>query len=181
MASVLPARTNEVEFEISAMRRPSIRDRGGQLWIWPSPDRSAYATTELPGDEHEWTDYRQAGFVVHVDDAIVPPQRWVVALPRDEGRHLDAWWNGADPREAFGRLPLLGRPNEEPEPDIAPWWAQLVFGGSALLVGVFWVLGIAGLHRWWFKDLTYVWEGVGLLVVLLAAAVLWAWRRFRRA
>jgi hypothetical protein len=29
-------------------------------------------------------------------------------------------------------------------------------------------------------SVTYVWEGVGLLVFLLVAAVLWAWRRFRR-
>lgn len=70
----LPARASHVRFEVSADAAIVIRERVGQLWIWPSPrTSSAYATTEPPGDRHEWTDYRQSGFVVHVDDAIVPP------------------------------------------------------------------------------------------------------------
>jgi hypothetical protein len=76
-APALPARTaSQVRFEVSPEAADVIRERGGQLWIWPSAHtRSAHATTEPPGDRHAWTTSRQAGFVVHVDDSILPPER----------------------------------------------------------------------------------------------------------
>jgi hypothetical protein len=135
----------------------------------------AYATTEPPGDPHEWTVYREGEFVVQVDDAIVAPQRWVVALAKKEGRHLDARWNGNDPAGAFGRLPLVDSTPEEPT--ATRRWSDLVLGGFALLGSVVWVLGIAGVHRWWFDDVRFVWLGASLLLALFAVALSRLWRR----
>jgi hypothetical protein len=88
-APELPAQAGQVKFDVSRDAANAIRDRGGQLWIWPSPaTRSAYATTEPPGDAHEWTTYRQVRFVAHVDAAIVHPECWSLALPSTESRHL---------------------------------------------------------------------------------------------
>jgi hypothetical protein len=166
-----------VRFEVSRDAAALIRDRGGQLWIWPSPaTRSAYATTEPPGDPHEWTTYRQPGFVVHVDATIVPPERWSLALPTTGGRHLLARWIGDGPDEASGRVPLVPEPTEPVPP--GAW----VMRGIALLI-VVWLLGslalgLAGVHRWWFAGDPVV-EAFHLLAPL-AAAVAWAWRRVRR-
>jgi hypothetical protein len=179
MSSVLPTRGPTVKFEISAGAAALIRRRGGQLWIWPSPDRHAYATTEPPGDRHEWTECRQGDIVVRVDDAIVPPQRWVVTPPTNDGRNLDARWNGIDPREVFGRLPLVDRPDPQPEPGDARRWYER-FAALAGLPAVFWVLGTVGLHRWWFDDLSRLGEVAALLLALIVAAALWVWRHVRR-
>lgn len=171
---MLPERTSQVKFEVSPDAADVIRRRGGQLWIWPSPDRSAYATTEPPGERHEWTTYRQAGFAVHVDDAIVAPQRWVVTLPKDGGRHLDASRNAEDPGGAFARLPVVDPQKEEPT-DTTPRY-QRVSGALAILGTVVWVLGIVGFHHWWLE---YAREGTALLVALLVLLVRWVWRRVR--
>jgi hypothetical protein len=82
-----------------------IRGRGGQLWIWPSEDRWPYATTGPPvSHEAEWVIFEPEGLVVHVDSAIIPPERWVVsAVPAR--RWVVAKWNGLEPA-VFGRLPL---------------------------------------------------------------------------
>lgn len=177
MSSVLPARPSEVEFEVSPDAAAVIRQRGGQLWIWPSPYKAAYATTEPPGDTHEWTDYRQAGFVVHVDDAIVPPHRWVVDLPTDKSRFLDARWNGEDPHGALGRLPLVASPDDEPTESI-PWYRRAL-GIAALLVLVIWaVLGLAGVGGWGSADFSWRREGSAFLIAVLVGAGRWLWRRF---
>src|SRR5262245_8438041 len=126
----MPERPGRVKFAVSAPAAAVIRDRGGQLWIWPSPDGSAYATTEPPGETREWTAYRQAGFVVHGDEAIVAPQRWVVTRPEDGGRHLEALWNGEDRGGALGQLPLVEPPDapssEKWKPtDPSPWYRRI--------------------------------------------------------
>jgi hypothetical protein len=176
-APALPAPPREVKFEISPAAAVTIRERGGQLWIWPSPaTRTAYATTEPPGEEHEWTTHRRAGFVVNADDAIVPPERWEVELPPAASRHLLARWIGTDPHEASGRIPLVPEPTE---PVTRGAW---VMRGLALLV-VAWLLGslaleLAGVHRWWFAGNPVV-EAFHLLTPLAAAGA-WLWQRLRR-
>jgi len=176
---VLPARaSDEVKFEISAAAAAAIRERGGQLWIWPSAERWPYCTTEPPGDSHEWTLYRQGEFVVHVDEAIVPPERWVVEQPKHQGRHLDARWNGLDPRQAFGRLPLVDAPEEEEPEQTGLRLGLLHLYG--LLVAALATLGVVGLHRWWFDDVRFAAVGLLAVVGLLASAVGRMRRRIRR-
>ena len=181
--SVLPERPTQVKFEVSPEAAVVIPNRGGQLWIWPSPDQSAYATTEPPGDTHEWTAHRQAGFVVHVDNAIVPPERWVVAPPTTASRHLLARWIGSAPQEEVERLPLVVPLDEEPEPSGGPGWYDRVFlrptsaaAGGWLLASV---LGIVGIRLGRFERESF-WEGLFIAVALLALSVRWAWRRIRR-
>ena len=178
---VLPSRRpDEVKFEISADAAATIRRRGGNLWIWPSSDRWPYATTEPPGDRHEWTVHRQGELVVRVDAAIMPPQHWVVALPENDGRHLDARWNGQDPRGAFGRLPVFEEPRNVPEP--TGFRYQLFRFGSkayAVLAAALWVLGIAGLRRGWFEGALLVGLGALAVVALLVGRAR-DWRPGRR-
>jgi hypothetical protein len=176
-APELPAQASQVKFEVPREAAALIRERGGQLWIWPSPaTRSAYATTEAPGDAHEWTTYRQAGFVAHVDAAIVAPECWSLALPRAESRHLLARWIGADPDEASGRIPLVPEPTEPVPP------RRWVMRGLVLLL-VAWLLGslaleFAGVYRWWFAP---DWTVEALhLAALLVVALAWVWQRLRR-
>jgi hypothetical protein len=180
--TVLPSRgTDEVRFEISAGAAATIRRRGGNLWIWPSSERSVYATTEPPGDRHEWTAYRQGEVVVRVDAAIRPPERWVVVLPENGGRHLDARWNGLDPGGAFGRLPLLDMPEEVPQPSSLRHESfQLGSKAYAVLAAALWVLGIAGLHRWWFEGAPVVGFGALVLLAFLARLARKSWRGDRR-
>lgn len=175
---MLPARASDgVKFEISAPAAAAIRQRGGELWIWPSADRWPYCTTEPPGDSHQWTLYRQGEFVVQVDATIVPPERWVFEQPEHPGRHLDARWNGLDPRQVFGRLPLVDAPEEEPEQTGLGLGLLHVYG---FLVAALATLGIVGLHRWWFNDVRFAAVGVLAVVGLLAAAVRRMRRRIRR-
>jgi hypothetical protein len=180
---VLPERLSQVRFEVSPEAAAVIRNRGGQLWIWPSPDQSAYATTEPPGEAHEWTTYRQAGFVVHVDDAIVPPERWVIAPPTTGSRHLLARWIGSGTQEEVGRLPLVVTPEEEPEPSGGPGWYDRVFLGPMSASAGAWllasVLGIVGIRLGRFERES-LWEGLFIAFALLALSVRWVWLRIRR-
>src|SRR5262249_36006430 len=140
----LPAQAGQVTFEVSPDAGATIRERGGQLWVWPSPaTQSAYATTEPPGgDTHEWTAHRQAGFIVHVDDAIVPPERWVVESPPTEGRHLLARWMRAGQHWESGRIPLVNPP-EEPKHVEPRGWFERFYAGPHAVVYVGWLLATA--------------------------------------
>lgn len=179
---VLPERPSQVGFEVSPEAAAVIRNRGGQLWIWPSPAQSAYATTEPPGDAHEWTAHRQAGFVVHVDDAIVPPERWVLAPPTTGSRHLLARWVGSGSQEEVGRLPLVVTPDEEPERSRGPAWTDgVLLGPLSAPVGTWLlasVLGIVGIRLGGFER-EWPWEGLFAGLALLVLTVRWAWRRIR--
>lgn len=168
-ALVLPSRRVErVDFQISAEAAAVIRRRGGNLWIWPSPDLWPYATTEPPGEERDWTVYRQGDLVVRVDTAIVPPQHWTVALPQNEGRLLDARWNGLDPGGAFGRLPLLDSPEEEPAGSDSI--GKLVFAAYGAVAAVLWVLHIADVQSRWLAPLVRWGELAAIVLAALAVA-----------
>jgi hypothetical protein len=166
-----------VKFEISPDAAAAVRQRGGHLWIWPSADRWPHCTTEPPGDSHRWTLYRQGELVVHVDETIVPPARWVVEEPKHQGRHLEARWSGNDPRQAFGRLPLVDVVEEEPEQTGLGLGLVHLYG---FIVGALALLGLVGLHRWWFDDVRMAGLGVLAVAGLLVAAARRMRRRVRR-
>ena len=173
-----------MKFEVSPDAAAAIRYRGGQLWIWPSPRTwSVYATTEPPGDAHEWTTHRQAGFVVHVDDAIVPPERWAVELPATESRHLLARWMGEGQQSESGRIPLVNPPDEPRELPARQGWYERVFAGPHAVAFVGWLfvtaLAIVGIHLGRFGDYAF-WEILVVPLALLAVVVRWVWRRVRR-
>jgi hypothetical protein len=173
---VLPNRSVErVDFQISAEAAAVIRRRGGNLWIWPGPNRWPYATTEPPGEERDWTVYRQAGFDVRVDAAIVPPQHWTVALPQNEGRLLDARWNGLDPSGAFGRLPLVDSPGAEPA-DSGDSVLNRALAAYGAVVAVLWILHIADVQS---SRLEVVRWGA-LAALFLAALAVGGLRKVRR-
>jgi hypothetical protein len=150
-----------------------IRGRGGRLWIWPSEDRWPYATTGPPvSHEAEWVTFEPEGLVVHVDSAIVPPERWVVsAVPAR--RWVVAKWNGLEPA-VFGRLPLA-RPDDEPvEPPSSPLGHVrrfLVVPGLAWIFAVLWALHYLGVGNEWLG------AGRWLLLSLLALVAFVAWLR----
>ena len=153
-----------------------IRRRGGTLWIWPSPDRWPYATTEPPGEERDWAVYRPGDLVVRVDTAIVPPQHRTVALPPNEGRLLDARWNGLDPSGAFGRLPLVGSPEAE-RAGSGDWAGNGGLAAYGAVVAVLWVLHITGVQSRWLALIRWG----ALVALLLAAFAVAGLRRVRRS
>jgi hypothetical protein len=174
---VLPSRSVErVDFQISAEAAAVIRRRGGKLWIWPSPARWPYATTEPPGEERDWTVYDQGDLVVRLDTAIVPPQHWAVALAQNESRLLDARWNGLDPSGVFGRLPLVDSPGAEP-PGSGDSVGNRVLAAYGAVVAVLWVLQIADVESRWIALVRW-----GALAALLLAVIAVAGlRRARRS
>ena len=93
-----------VGFEISDATAALISSRGGELWVWSGVNGKPIATTwPAVSPRGEWTTYAPYGLVVHVDGAIVSPDRWIVATI--DGNRLVPHWVGRDP-DLFGRLPL---------------------------------------------------------------------------
>jgi hypothetical protein len=126
-----------------------------------------------------WTAYRQGRFVVHVDDAIVPPERWAVELPTTEGRHLRASWIGVDRHETPGQIPLVNPPERH---ERQGWYERFYSGPHAAMV-IGWLLAtmlaVAGIHLG-LLDSYGLWEALVPIVLLLVLAVRWLWRRFHR-
>lgn len=167
-APARPGGQEDVEFEISDEAAALIRDRGGELWIWPSNDRWPFAMTNRPGLHYgDWLTYEPEGLVIHVDAAIVPPKRWVLPAVLTE-RALVARWNGLDPK-VFGRLPLAREDDDPPEPASSPLAhvrKSLIVPGLAWVFAVLWALRYVGVgNRWLWAARTALFGAISLAAV----------------
>jgi len=165
--------TEAVRFEISDEAAVLIRNRGGQAWIWSNHYGHLQATTGPPVlHKPEWSTCKAEDLVVHIDGAIVPPTRWVLATA--EGA-LVAGWEGRNP-DLFGRLPLV-RPEDDSVEDpeertsspLAHLRRTLVVPAIAWAFAVLWALRFIGVTGAW------LWAGQVALVAALSLAGLIVW------
>jgi hypothetical protein len=167
---------HDVEFEISDEAAAQIRSRGGRVWIFPDADRWPHATIGKPFHDAEWVTCEHEGLVIHVDSAIVPPERWVLGMFPGSSTVV-ARWNGLDAK-VFGRVPLV-RPDDEPvEPPSSPLAHVrrfLLVPGVAWIFAAVWALHYFGVRSDW---LWIVQVGV-LLVVALIVRGIWLHRKLR--
>ena len=169
---------HEVEFEIPDEAAAVIRGRGGQLWIWPDGLRRSHATTGPPVEhDAEWVTFRPDGLVVHVDSAIVPPERWVLtAVPGR--RWVEARWNGHDP-ELFGRLPLVrpdDEPVEQPSSPLGHLRKFLLVPGLAWVFAGVWVLHNVGVPSQWL----FVIQLAFVIAVAVIVRAIWVREKLRK-
>jgi hypothetical protein len=173
---------DSVGFEISDQAEEFIRARSGELWIWPSEDRKAYASSWPPAfHDGAWTTYPANGLTIHVDSTIEPPQRWVPSTVGSD-QWVVAHWDGRSAAPSvFDELPLV-RPREEPaKPESSPLAhvrPYLLVPALAWVFAVLWALRFVGVNDGW---LSVARAGILLLIPLVAAviaAVVWLRENF---
>ncbi|MDQ1382157.1 MAG: hypothetical protein QOJ71_2876 [Actinomycetota bacterium] len=75
-----------------------IRDQGGCLYIWIDGAGMKHVRHQPPSrTEKDWFEFEVEGVRLFVDEAIDPPQKWVVVIHHLPWRHVDALYNGDIP------------------------------------------------------------------------------------
>jgi len=85
--------TVEIDPDAAAL----INEKGGRLYVWIDSAGMKHVHTHPPHHEVTWSELRESGIELFVDDTIEAPPIWVIRFHRLPFHHIEVLWDGVVP------------------------------------------------------------------------------------